>query len=232
MRGQDLDAGTREVLRGEATVVADHHAAVRGPLGGEVLGHARAQRRTLWKVKSSAMAARQPSVPNLIFVTWRLSYGARVRAIRRSARTLDLVEGRLQLGEARPERASRGRGDLRPLVDSHPAEGERHEVLVPPAVQAKCRPNGHRPGLDRHSGLARHDQHAAGDDGWRASRRSHQAEAVAADAGHLLGQLRLGPVRLSGSATTPEPIDSSMVFITIPRKPRVLKLITASRSAA
>ena len=30
----------------------------------------------------------------------------------------------------------------------------------------------------------------------------------------------------SGRATTPEPIDSSMVFMTIPRKPRVLKLIT------
>ena len=30
----------------------------------------------------------------------------------------------------------------------------------------------------------------------------------------------------SGRATTAEPIDSSIVFITIPRNPRVLKLIT------
>ena len=40
----------------------------------------------------------------------------------------------------------------------------------------------------------------------------------------------------SGRATTPEPIDSSIVFITIPRKPRVLKLMTRfvfrSRKAA
>ena len=30
----------------------------------------------------------------------------------------------------------------------------------------------------------------------------------------------------AGSATTPEPVASSIVFITIPRKPRVEKLIT------
>ena len=37
---EHLDAGPREVLGGEATVVADHHAAVGGPGLLEVLGHA------------------------------------------------------------------------------------------------------------------------------------------------------------------------------------------------
>ena len=152
VRRQHLDAGAREVLRGEAPVVADDHATVSGAGRSQVFGHAPGaaahvvEREILGDRRAPAVGAELDLRHGFLGLECRASKDAGLHGSesigRRSHRCVlahsfsgtdrDRVERRLELGEQRPERLARADQDRWRLLDAERAERERQQVQVPP----------------------------------------------------------------------------------------------------
>ena len=158
---QDLDAGAREMLAGEAAVVADDDAAVGSAGQPQVLSDAaRAAPHVVERVVLGDRGA--PAISTELDLRHgangtRLQTGAKWGLIVAGPTTAQagsparggggrgvgpaggVVEPRLEPHEERPERLALRDGDRLSLLDPDAAEGQRHDVPVPSAAQAQGR---------------------------------------------------------------------------------------------